>query len=123
MWYIYVIVGVLILISGISKAIMDKISYHYDKSIFKKLGPFWNPEESWKFKYKNNDPDQGERFLGSTTIFVSLTDAWHLFNLIRNFCLVSAIAVASMNFYFLIGYLIFIGTFHLFFEYAFKSKE
>ena len=38
---------------------------------------FWG-EDSWKNKYKNGDKNQGERFKGSTTIFVPFTDGWHL---------------------------------------------
>lgn len=29
-------------------------------------------------KYKNGDPKQGEKFLGSSTVFVFLTDGFHL---------------------------------------------
>lgn len=39
---------------------------------------YWNPSESWTNKYKNGDPAQGEKFIGSTTIFVFSTDAFHL---------------------------------------------
>ena len=38
-------------------------------------------------KWKNGDPKQGERFLGSSTIFVGLTDAWHLSKLFHNLTL------------------------------------
>lgn len=38
---------------------------------------WWNPNISWKNKYKNNDPTQGPKFFGSTTFLVWLTDAWH----------------------------------------------
>ena len=123
MWYNYLIVGLLIFVAALSKAIQDKIQFHFHKSIFKNLGTFWNPEESWKRKYKNNDPNQGELFLGSTTIFVSLTDAWHLFGLIRNFSLVLSISIASNNFWFLIGYILFTSTFHLFFTYILSTKK
>ncbi|MBX2927008.1 MAG: hypothetical protein KF852_04170 [Saprospiraceae bacterium] len=39
---------------------------------------FWNPDESWKNKWRNGDPEQGERFLGSSTVFAWSTDAYHL---------------------------------------------
>jgi len=118
----YMIVGILIAIAAISKAIQDKIQFHFDRSIFKNLGVFWNPSESWKRKYKNNDPIQGPAFLGSTTIFVSLTDAWHLFGLVRNFSLVLSIAVVSANYWVLLYYILFIFTFHMFFAYFFERK-
>lgn len=118
----YIIVGILIVTAAISKAIQDKIQFHFDRSIFKNLGAFWNPSESWKRKYKNNDPTQGPAFPGSTTIFVSLTDAWHLFGLVRNFSLVLSIAVISANYWVLLYYILFIFTFHIFFTYFFERK-
>lgn len=123
MWLNYLLVGLLIFISGLSKAIQDKIQFHFYESKFRKLGNFWNPEESWKRKYKDNDPKKGEWFLGSSTIFVSFTDAWHLFGLIRNFSLILALSVASNNWWFLLGYIIFIMTFHIFYTWAFKSTK
>jgi len=123
MWYTYVIVGIMLTVAAIAKAIQDKISFHHHKSVFKDASIFWNPLESWKLKYKDNDFEKGEKFPGSSTVFVSLTDAWHLFGMIRNFTLVSAIAVAANNFYFLLGYLVFAGVFHLFFTHIFKSEK
>jgi hypothetical protein len=63
---------------------MDKINFHFDKSIFfdKKNKLFWNPNESWKNKWK--DDLKTEKFPGSSTIFVFTTDAWHLFKFFKN---------------------------------------
>ena len=119
----YVIVGILIMFSGIDKAIQDKLQFHFDKSVFKKLGDYWNPTTSWKRKYKNGDPLQGEAFLGSTTIFVSLTDAWHLFGLIREFSIIGALAIATLNPWLLLSYVIFFGSFHIFFTWIFAKKK
>ena len=83
---ILAIVGyVLIVAAAVSEAIMDKIQFHYDRSIFsdpKLKQTFWNPNESWKNKWK--DDWKTERFPGSSTIFVFTTDAWHLFKFFRN---------------------------------------
>ncbi len=83
---ILAIVGyVLIVFAAVSEAIMDKIQFHYDRSIFsdsKLKQTFWNPNESWKNKWK--DDWKTERFPGSSTIFVFTTDAWHLFKFFRN---------------------------------------
>ena len=76
-----IIIGlVFIIISTFSKSIMDKLQFHYDKSIFKnfKNQQFWDGRISWKNKWKNGDKEQGEKFPGSSTIFVFSTDAWHL---------------------------------------------
>ncbi len=75
----------LICFAGISEAIMDKIQFHYDKSFFSNKNfnqKFWNPSESWKNKWKEDL--KTEKFLGSSSIFVFLTDAWHLFKFFRN---------------------------------------
>jgi hypothetical protein len=75
-------------LAGASEGVMDKINFHYFKSIFREEDKFnqkfWNPEISWENKYKdivNYEP----KFWGSTTFFVAFTDAWHFFQLINNF--------------------------------------
>ena len=74
------------ILAGISEGVMDTIQFHYTTSIFfnckKQL--FWDPEISWKNKYKNGDPKQGPKFPFSITLLVGLTDAWHFFKLLRN---------------------------------------
>lgn len=81
----------LLSVAGIAKAVSDKISFHYQNSIFSKpfFDPFyWNPMISWRNKYKINDLGLIEtdlktgrrvpRFFLSTSALVFLTDAWHL---------------------------------------------
>lgn len=91
---------IIILIASTADAIMDTLSSHYPISIFAKVSDWkilkkfkycnriklyqWlNPYYSWKNKWKNGNKLEGEKFLGSSTIFVSLTDAWHLFQSIQ----------------------------------------
>lgn len=76
----------LITIASIAEAIMDKIQFHYHRSIFQHYNnqQFWNPSISWKNKWKNQNPREGERFKFSSTLLVAFTDAWHLFKMIRN---------------------------------------
>jgi len=80
--------------SGIAKAVSDKLHFHWEHSIFKnnKLFPewFWNPKISWKNAYKNNDPKQGSKFFGSQTIFRGFTDGWHITNQSSFFAIVVA---------------------------------
>lgn len=67
-------------LAGVCNAIMDKINFHWDDSIFKgsKLEWWANPEISYKNKWKNHSNDaDGEKFPGSSTIFVWTTDLWH----------------------------------------------
>lgn len=85
------ILCILFLVAGaLADAIMDKLQFHFDKSIFKdfKNQQFWNPELSWQNKWKTNfmypvtDPNRAivgrEKFWGSSRWFVGLTDGWHL---------------------------------------------
>lgn len=86
MGFIIFIVGLIFVsLSAISESIMDKIQFHFEKSIFSKEGYnqlFWDPTESWKNKWK--DDLKTEKFLGSSSIFVFTTDAWHLFKFFKN---------------------------------------
>ena len=45
---------VFIIISSIARAISNKIQFHYDNSIFRKL-KWFNPLTSWKNKWKLKD--------------------------------------------------------------------
>lgn len=76
---------ILIILAAICNAVMDKLDFHYGRSIFKDLNPqYWNMRgESWKNKWKNGDPKQGERFFLSSTVLVFLTDAFHLFKTLQ----------------------------------------
>jgi hypothetical protein len=73
-------------LAGLFEAVMDTLQFHYSYSIFysKRNRLFWDPSISWRNKYKDGDSTEGPKFPGSTTIFVGLTDAWHLFKLLRN---------------------------------------
>ncbi len=90
---------VLVSIAGISKAIMDKLQFHYHKCIFK-INPvkydqkFWDPTLSWENKYKEGSMIE-PKFLGSTTYFVFLTDAWHFFQMIMLLSLFIGISLTA----------------------------
>ena len=68
------------ILAGICNAIMDKINFHWDDSIFKgsRFEQWANPSVSYRNKWKNHSNSLGgERFPGSSTIFVWTTDLWH----------------------------------------------
>ena len=72
-YYIFVL-------AAICNAIMDKINFHWDDSIFKgsRFEQWANPAVSYRNKWKNHSNSLGgERFPGSSTIFVWTTDLWH----------------------------------------------
>lgn len=76
----------LIIIAATSNSAMDTLQFHYSTSIFKnfKNQNFFNPEISWKNKWYMDSKGNilGEKFLGSSTVFTFLTDAWHFFKFI-----------------------------------------
>lgn len=107
----------LLLISGISKSIQDTSASNFYNSKLKKLNPlFWCKSESAKNKWKNGDKSQGERFWGSSTIFVGFTDAWHLFDFIRDITLIISLLLYPTLFLFISSWIIR----QIFFEISYK---
>jgi len=77
---------ILVADSAVAEAIMNKIKFHYDKSIFSQDNHkqiFWDITKSWVNKWKDSSARE-EKFLGSSSIFVFTTDAWHLFKFFRD---------------------------------------
>ena len=115
-------------ISGAAEALMDTLQFHYDRSFFIRLEnqTFWRPDLSWKNKWKDGDPQLGERFLGSSTLFVGLTDGWHLFKLVHNLFLFIGLLMISISLYlplhiaisFVVARVIFGVAFTLVFKYS-----
>ena len=105
---------------------MDKLQFHYDKSIFKnfKNQQFWDGRISWKNKWKNGDKEQGEKFPGSSTFFVFTTDAWHLFQSIFLNSLFIGLFFIGGNYDYLNGLVFLLAriVFGLIFTYTFHKK-
>jgi len=83
-------------LAGMCEAVMDSLQHFYDGSVFKspKFNEnWWNPNDSWKNKWKDRNPDMGERFLGSSTVFVFVTDAWHFFKFLSTTLITLAIVL------------------------------
>ena len=73
----------LVIVFGVSKAICDISESSFANSKLGNLNPlFWDKHKSWRNKWKDGVATNGERFFGSSTFLVWITDAWHLFNLI-----------------------------------------
>lgn len=54
--------------------------WHYHKADARRIfgdPQKWDPDETWRNKWKNGDPDQGERFPLSSTTLVMFTDPNH----------------------------------------------
>jgi hypothetical protein len=72
---------------------MDVLTTRYDVSIFGNFSNqlFWDWRISWRNKWKLGDKSNGEKFLFASTIFVFLSDAWHLFKALMLFFLILSI--------------------------------
>ena len=97
---ISLIIGIILVsVSGTCKAIMDNLQFHYHKSIFKNNSnkynqQFWDPTLSWVNKYKEGSMTE-PKFFGSTSYFVCLTDAWHLFQMFMFITLFVGVSITS----------------------------
>lgn len=83
-------------IAGSFEGLREEIDFHYSEfqNTFPKANPqFCNPDLSWRNKYKNGDPLQGEAFMFSTNLFVASTDLYHLTNTGRNVFLVTGAVI------------------------------
>ena len=90
---------ILVILSGICKAVADTIKHHYDTSIFKdKKGGFWLSDGS--NKYKNGDSAQGRKY---AAMFDGFTDAWHVFNNSAFYLLIVAIGFAYTDSFMILG--------------------
>jgi len=118
MWWISLI---LIFLAGISNACMDVLKVRWVRSIFYnvKNQQWFNPSLSWKNKWKNGNPRNGEKFLGSSTVFVFLTDFWHFSKFLMLLCISFSIVLYQPIFYWFIDWMIFYSifttTFQIFF--------
>lgn len=52
---------------------------------------YWNTSLSWRNKWQNGDPAQGERFWQSSRALVFTTDGYHLMRMGRNVLIMSSI--------------------------------
>jgi len=88
--------AVLMFMAGAADGLNQVVSWKYHA--FKKVFPgvnniFWSPQLSYKNKYKNHDPAQGEKFFGSTTFLVWTTDAYHSTRFAEHLFMVGTVAV------------------------------
>ena len=90
------ITGGLVFLAGASKGFNETLMFHWDAFHRKFPGAntqWFNPNVSWKNKYENGDPEEGEKFPMSTTMFVMTTDQYHLDNFINRTAWMSTIMI------------------------------
>ena len=115
------------ILAGFSKAICD-LSEEGKLKFYRKS--YWIKSISWDNKYKDNDPKKGAKFLGSTSVFVMFTDAWHLFQFFYKSSLIISFTIVgyliSISDYFAIGIftnqILIAATFHIFHTYKILKK-
>ena len=83
-------------VNGVNQDIL--FHYHEFESTFPNANPqFWNPDLSWRNMYLNGDPLQGEKFLGSSTVFAGFTDGYHSTILARNLFITTSICLSTQT--------------------------
>ena len=88
--------GGLIVVGAAAEGYAEVLRTHY--ASFKRVHPnakddYWDPAESWKKKWKNGDPEQGEKFFMSSGLLSPVTDGLHLMKGLRNLSFVTAIVI------------------------------
>ena len=127
---ILISVFTLLLLAAFFNSVMDVLQFRYSQSVFAnqtKHESFLNPSISWRNKWANGDPAQGEAYPGSSTVFVLFTDCWHLAQFLMFTCFEVIILLLLYQLYKFKWYsliMIFLGmkllfglTFELFFKY------
>lgn len=75
-----------VLLAGAFEGVMDHLQFHYDKP-----DQFWNPDLSWRNKYKGGDPANGKTFRGKYLVWT--TDGWHLMKFGKNISLFTGFVI------------------------------
>lgn len=83
-------------VSGMADGLNQTLEYRY--SNFKKIFPnandkFWNPAISWTNKWKNGVESNGEKFIGSSSVFVAFTDGYHATRLVEHLGMSGSVAL------------------------------
>jgi hypothetical protein len=119
--YIYNIF--LVILFFIIKSIADKILFEFHASIFSKLPCKWqrylNPVLAWRNKWKNGDRKDGEKFFGSSWVFILFTDFRYLIKFIQYNIIALILVLNFIYYHWIIDYLIYICI-STFFEYMFS---
>lgn len=109
------LVALFALLTGLTNSVLDLLADEvaFDRSVFKKWPrSFWLKTVSWVNKYKryktgklvvkkyrdNGSPIYTPRFWGSTTVFVFLTDGWHLVQFVQ-WSFASAAIVTALGYH------------------------
>jgi hypothetical protein len=108
-------------LAGASKGVMDIINFKFYRSVFTKFKNrrFFDMKNSWRNKWQNGNPANGEAFFLSSTALVWTTDAWHLvqFFMIK-FIFLAVLLYGEFNMWDLVG----IWSYHAGFWVTYESN-
>ena len=116
-------------ISGACWGFHETSVHHPDKIPAGWNKQFWDNRQSWRNKYRNGDPEQGPKYVGSTTFLAWTTDAKHLFGTAHRATLFGSAVVFTIGekrpaWHYLadigIGFLSFSAGFHSVYTIGFK---
>lgn len=95
-WYTITNNDLLIIGTGIVAGTADGLHELINTEQFMKGDQFWDKTISWKNKYKDFDGgDKSARFIGSKTVFVFLTDGYHLTRTIDRTFMYASVGIAA----------------------------
>jgi hypothetical protein len=91
-----ILTGGLVVLSGAAKGFNETLEFNWKgfASVFPKANPKWfYPQQSFKNKYKDGDPEKGAKFPLSTSVLVMVTDQYHLNNFIQRGAITAALVI------------------------------
>ena len=83
----------LMLVSGFADGTAEVLRTDYSRFPASVDNKYWNPDISYKNKWKNGDSRQGERFPLSSTALVWTTDGYHLMRFVRNGTMIASVCI------------------------------
>lgn len=91
-----ILTGGLLVFSGAAKGFNETLEFNWKgfASVFPKANAKWfYPQQSFKNKYKDVDPEKGAKFPLSTSVLVMVTDQYHLNNFIQRGATTAALVI------------------------------
>lgn len=92
----HIVTGGLMLLAGAAKGFNETLQFNYRgfSNVFPKANKYWfDPQFSFKNKYKDHDPSKGAAFPLSTSVLVMFTDQYHLNNFFQRASLTAALVI------------------------------
>lgn len=115
-----VLMFVLLVVAAFAKAVMDRSS-EGAPFIWGGSSSYWSKSESWTRKWKHGDRNLGEAFPGSSTVFVFITDAWHLAQFFFLNSLFALIVIRETMVSTIVDFLILSVAFRVVFELSYRA--